>query len=513
MGTNCGIHEDPSPVNLCDISLGFYPYDTMQNFCTILGPAGNSYRNEYCNLMSNAGEWGDPNSIDGSCFYNDCKPFQDFGNGCCNGCCGIIGGGLVCKRKSFTGDPVTCCFKDMDCTGESPASNPPQCYSDPAKQHTCADGKTSASGEPVPNHRSITSTDCQDVLLQYCSGTLSTDDPNSTDWLSRWTQNNGGPGSCLYALNRNLFRKSAPCLQITPPIIPGQCGLQPPFEIDAEGYFWGQRLITEAVSHYERQGFQIGTLPGFQGYNPWQDFLYTNVCCPYPGLCQDVLNVVCANKTAQRISLNPAVAQWCGCHLPEGEYQSYSTKFNIPPECTPMCNRSGTIPIVGINAEPIKCRQNICMIDGVTVNLINSQIGGGINFDQICGNCSGAQCSCIISGTTIDISNSTIGGNVIPINEGCGSFTCSQTNPGTTGPSTITVPCGTGTFNPYSQYDAEVAAAQAAANKTSWLLTLLIIGIALVLMFLIVLFIHPNYNIYPQQINNISPNSTPLQIL
>jgi hypothetical protein len=87
---------------------------------------------------------------------------------------------------------------------------------------------------------------------------------------------------------------------------------------------------------------------------------------------------------------------------------------------------------------------------------------------------------------------------VVPVNEGCGSFTCSQTNPGNTGPAIINVPCGTsGSFNPYAEYEAEVAAAQAAAKKSSWLWTLLIIGIALVLIFLIILFIHPN--LYPSE--------------
>jgi hypothetical protein len=122
-------------------------------------------------------------------------------------------------------------------------------------------------------------------------------------------------------------------------------------------------------------------------------------------LCQDGLDRVCETQTAQRISLNPAIAQWCGCHLPPQEYEDYSVKFNIPPECTPMCNRSGTIPIVGINAEPVNCKQNVCLIDEVTVNLINAQIGGGITFDQICGNCGGNPCSCIISNTEIDIIN------------------------------------------------------------------------------------------------------------
>jgi hypothetical protein len=329
------------------------------------------------------------------------------------------------------------------------------------------------------------------VLTQYCTGTLPTDDPNSTAWLSRWTQG-ATAGSCTYALTRNLFRGLSPIGCFQPPIpIPGTCNLAPPVPVDSEGYFWAQQLMTAAFNRYQQQGFTVGTIPGFPGFNPWQDFIYNNICCPYPGVCQSGLETVCATKTAQRISLNPTTAQFCGCHLPAGEYETYSAQFNIPPECTPMCNRAGTIPIVGINGAPIVCQQDTCIIDGVTVNLINSQIGAGINFDQICANCGTANCSCIISNTTLDIMNSTVGGSVIPVSAGCGAFTCTQTNPGTTGPVTLAVSCTGGSINPYTEFEAEAAAAQAEQKKNAWLYTLLAIGIALALIFLIILFIHP----------------------
>lgn len=492
MGTNCGSHSSPQTDNLCHVSVGDLEPNPMPGFCTLLGPAGDSYRNSFCNQMSTAGEWGDPSTDENNCSYNDCNGFQDFGFGCCDGCCGIIGGGVKCRRLSFTGDPVTCCLNDLDCSSDSSNTNP-LCFSDAAKQNTCADGQ---NGQP--NYRSIVSLNCQGALQQYCTGTLPSDDPNSTAWLSRWTVNNGGTGSCAYAIGRNIFQAGGTGHCFTPPTpIPGICSAPPPLPIDSEGYFWAQQLISSALAKYSEQGFTLGSLPGFPGYNPFQDFLYSNICCPYPGLCQNGLDIACSTTTAQRISLNPNVAQWCGCHLPAGEYQSYSVLYNIPPECTPMCNRAGTVPIVGINATPVTCQQNVCLIDNVTVNLINSQIGNGINFTQVCGNCSG-QCSCVVANTTIDIANSTIGGNLVPINEGCGNFNCMQTNPGTTGPSMIPVPCGTTAgFNPYAQYQAEVAAEQAAANKSAIFWTLVAIGAALFVIFLIIFFIHPN--LYPSE--------------
>jgi hypothetical protein len=245
------------------------------------------------------------------------------------------------------------------------------------------------------------------------------------------------------------------------------------------------------MQKYAAQGFTLGTLPGLQGYNPFQEWLYNFVCCPYPGLCQSGLNRVCQTYTAQRISLNPALAQWCGCHLPAGEYEAYSARYNIPAQCSPPCNRQGTIPIVGINGDPVPCRQSTCIIDGVTLNLIDSQVGGGVNFNQVCNNCPDGNCSCIIQDTTVDIQNSVIGGNLIPVNNGCNAYTCYQSNPGVTGPANINVPCGTTGYNPYSDYDQAVAEAQALAQRSSIFWTVVIIGIGLALIFIMILWIHP----------------------
>jgi hypothetical protein len=475
----------------------------MEYFCTLAGVGGNSYRKTYCQKMSSAGEWQVGNEGDaqaGLCDYNDCNKYQDFGFGCCDGCCGIAGQKLKCQRVSFAGNPAQCCLLDYICSNPNSGFTPTGgntgfCFSDGLNQQfTCANGVgTYPDGTPVPNYRDVTSSDCQDVLLQYCTGTLPTDDPNSTAWLDRWTVNGGGRGSCAYALTRNLFNTN-PDLCIVPPLgTTGICNLPPPAEINSSGYFWGQELISQTMKRYTEQGFVLGTLPGFQGFNPFQDFLYSNVCCPYPGLCQNGLEVVCSQYNSQRISLNPSVAQWCGCHLPDLEYEAYSVNYNIPPECTPMCNRFGTIPIVGVNADPVICRQSICVMDNVTVNLVNSQIGGGVDFNQICGNCPSGQCSCIVNDSTIDVVNSTINGNLVPINIGCGgSGVCTQLNPGKTGPKYITVPCGTtGATNPYNEYDAAVNNSTAVAAKSSMVTTLIVVGITILFIFLIIWLIHP----------------------
>lgn len=490
MGTNCDSHPEPDTANQCNVSIGDTTPDPMPGFCTLLGPAGDSYRDQFCADMSTAGEWGDPLTIENKCSYNDCNAYQDFGFGCCKGCCGILGGGMACTRVSFTGNPITCCFNDYNCNQGSEAA----CFSDPGQQNTCANGVNGA-----PNYRNLVSPDCQDAMTQYCTGTLPTDDPQSTEWLDRWTTNGGGPGSCTNALYRSMFNigGTGHCWTL-PPIQPtdicglGLAGITGP--IDAEGYFWAQNLVSAAMTRYQEQGFVIGALPGFNGFNPFQDWLSGAVCCPYPGLCQAGLDVACETYTAQRISLDPSIASWCGCHLPAGEYEDYSSKYNIPPQCTPMCNRVGTIPIVGINAEPVVCEQSVCLIDGVSLNLVRAQIGGGIDFTQVCANCGGGGCSCVVADTTIDITNSVIGGVVFPVSEGCGNVSCTQSNPGVTGPTSISVSCsGTGPQNPYAEFEAAQAAAKARSMKTSIIWTVVVIGLGLLIIFLLLLLFYPNF--------------------
>lgn len=120
---NCSVQPDTQ--NLCDISVG-QQSPAMPGFCSELGFMGDSYREEYCGKMSNSEEWGDPKTVKNRCSY------QDIGFGCCQEeiehVAVIVGGGLSCKRLSFTGNPVTCCFNDLICSGQNPSTNPQLCF-------------------------------------------------------------------------------------------------------------------------------------------------------------------------------------------------------------------------------------------------------------------------------------------------------------------------------------------------------------------------------------------------
>lgn len=55
MSSNCGEKADPITINSCAVPVD--EFAGVPNFCTRLGPSGDTYRNQYCGLMSTAGEW------------------------------------------------------------------------------------------------------------------------------------------------------------------------------------------------------------------------------------------------------------------------------------------------------------------------------------------------------------------------------------------------------------------------------------------------------------------------
>jgi hypothetical protein len=479
MGPNCGEARNPDITNQCSTSIN--ETIDLPHFCTYAGPAGDDRRREWCGKIGESGgEWEWSGSQSGICGYNDCHPYQNAPIGCCSGCCTISGAGAICRRKQFLGDPLQCCLNDYACNQDKPGL----CFTDASKSHTCD-----------PSQRDIAGAGCSQTIQSYCSGTLPTDDPNSTEWIRRWVDinNNPVPNGCLYALRRYLFAQpGSPCLTGNP-----GTGCSPDTSpINAEGFPKAQALIAKVFEQYNKQGFSVGALPGTPGFNPFQDFLYCNVCGRYPGLCQTGLKSICQQYTAQRLTFNPPAANWCGCFLPDGEYAKYVNRYQISKECTPMCNRAGTIPVTDGSGQAIPCKQQVCLIDDLTINLVNTTVGGAVNIGQVCASCQNgssgsAQCNCIIENNTIDAVQARIGGNVV-VSQACGSTVCTRTNPnpGNGAPETLTVPC-TGSSDPFTQYNERVVAAQNTATRHQTLIILIVILVALVIIFIAIMIIRP----------------------
>lgn len=448
MGNNCSGRRTPNYSPTCQDQ----PLQ-VDGFCTYASFLGEDRRREACDSLGGAGEWT-YDSVGSICQYNDKSPSDAFvGSGCCGTACPIVGEGVVCRRQSGTqgyqGDPVTCCFQNA------------QFYNDTTVR--CLNGnKTCPSGQNgSPNYQLLTGSDCQSLTSEYCTGTLPSDDPNSQDWLNRW--NPQTPNNCFTVLNQNLFNQ--PNLNLL------QNGIVVPENLvtSRAGYEYSQGLISQVITKYQQQGFELGALPGYPGYNGFQDTVLQPICRSIPGLCQSGLQYSCSNETTDTLARNPNRVPWCGCYLSSDQYAKYVDEYQVSQQCNPICARQGNIPLPGpsgLGTTP--CNQDVCIIDQTTISLAQTEVGGGINFSQFCSGCStnpqtgavpavgasssSSSCQCIIDNNSIAAANSQIGGG-IDLTETCGNTVCYRNNPDPQkypGPLVMAVDCSLPfSYNPF----------------------------------------------------------------
>ncbi|MEM2986983.1 MAG: hypothetical protein QXV60_02685 [Nitrososphaerota archaeon] len=175
-------------------------------------------------------------------------------------------------------------------------------------------------------------------------------------------------------------------------------------------------------------------------FNPFQ-FKLLDLCLDprLPGVCTKFLENYCANFNREQVTASPILTNFCGCYVqPDPNYLHYTlgttgcqigvgctgcTGANCVPQpaCDPLCNRALTSKrFYQPNGNLITCSENVCVIDDVIVNVQNSQVPGGINFNSICTGCNKQGCLCIISGVDISTTMSNIGVGV-NFNQFCGS--------------------------------------------------------------------------------------------
>jgi len=139
--------------------------------------------------------------------------------------------------------------------------------------------------------------------------------------------------------------------------------------------------------------------------------------------CRPYLLDHCLNYTRTDTE-NLIVKKICGCYLPESQYDN-----SVGRACDFICSSYDTIRYYEENSNyPLTCISNVCVIDSVTIQVIDSSIGN-ITFNQLCPYCSGsANCKCIINDINIITQNSKLGS--IDINQQCSpeDSKCYETN-------------------------------------------------------------------------------------
>lgn len=319
-----------------------------------------------------------------------------------------------CQRNSFNGDLITCCLNNYTCN----TNNDSLCWSDSERQETCD-----------PQYRQQQAPGCDEPMRQYCSGADL--DVNDTSWTERWTS-----GPCHQYLVNKLFYNSNQCSNVIP--VPNlslsTCNVRYDNLYSAEGMYTAKLLMQDVLNNYHNQESLFKN-------NDFTNLIFNNVCCPFGGVCDIGLDDICASVNTQVLESNPSLTKWCGCHLTLENYQNYSTMYNIPQECTPMCNKDGVVGFGGPDGNAIACERNICLIDNVSLNLTNTKVGDSVDFNQVCGACTGGNCYCVISNTTVNLNDSTVGGRVIPVNNNCSNVSCNTNNNTDIGPSIVSGQC------------------------------------------------------------------------
>ncbi len=202
------------------------------------------------------------------------------------------------------------------------------------------------------------------------------------------------------------------------------------------------QVFTNAVSQW---------VQGLGGDSPDEDDPFLPKVIEYasqtPGVYDNFLSQVCSTLKMSDLENNPNLSKLCGCFLPDEEYLLPGI---IPVECQIACSINQQVG--GINRgewnaitqeyDTLTCNQSTCVMDNTTVNLINSNYGNsGIQLDQLCAGCSsssdgggGSSCTCLINGTTINSINSTIKGGITldqMCSGGCSTFNNSSSTTGT----------------------------------------------------------------------------------
>ncbi len=183
-------------------------------------------------------------------------------------------------------------------------------------------------------------------------------------------------------------------------------------------------------------------------FNIFQDTLLSLCIDPtLPGICESFLTNYCKDYTREQTVNSPTLTNFCGCYVPPDQnylqftLASEACSIGAPtgctagctagntgctgqPACDPLCHRALTShKAFQPTGDIITCPQNICVIDDVTINIQQSRIPGGINFNTVCSGCGGktgsSGCLCVVSGINISATVAQIGVGT-NFNEFCG---------------------------------------------------------------------------------------------
>jgi hypothetical protein len=170
--------------------------------------------------------------------------------------------------------------------------------------------------------------------------------------------------------------------------------------------------------------------------------LLLDACKSMPGVCEPVQSYMCNQCNRDQITGSNAFLTFCGCAsnsvLTNNTFYN-NTMSNFDPACDPMCTNSKAIQNVdtttGITEQ---CNANVCVIDDVSINAVDTTFGQLPSFTQVCPACADGtgNCVCIINANFTNITD-IAGYDGNPINDYprflqvCPNAQCFATDPKT----------------------------------------------------------------------------------
>ena len=378
------------------------------------------------------------------CLFDPCHAGHEYPSfKCCSGCCALPGNRGICVRKKFNADPFVCCLLDSVCVSSVTSvakhtinENDNGVYFQDASGSSYSQSKVPEKkdnhGKPAktgfdtcwqtprarrtchPSNRDLGNKTCRENVKSFCTGDFLLE--GQEGWEQAWRKDssiniNANDESsdavrsmkapCFYALIRGMTQKCVTEDNITVDDLD-------PVLIDPDGFKWAKEVFRGMFQKYLRDhGTPVATINSDGDVGSAMHDVIWEICQASPGLCEDSLKGVCSGYTAEDVATNPGIAKWCGCYLPDSEYEKYVNLFQINKECTPLCARNGNIPLVDSSGSIKVCQENICLIDDITVKMIESQ--GLLGFGNVCQSCgsSTVETESEVSSTDVESENKT----------------------------------------------------------------------------------------------------------
>lgn len=304
--------------------------------------------------------------------------------------------GPTCFAKSNnTGKPTTYfCQSNWDSVNK------------PLNEMLCCSGMESSSSICDPSWCPLNQEFCQGKMMEYCTP----DNWTSSDSFQR--------DSCdQYIAAQRKIGGKCPVTPTNPP--PG-----------SSNWDCAQYLIYNAVDNF------------YNSNKPSDDDPFVRksieLCSIYPGLCDPILKRACSSYSADDLAPSSWIGRkydpsgtnlinTCGCFLDQsassGNYV-IDPSINMGVSCNALCSFPGNIPATDSNGNEEQCKANVCALDNISVNVVNSTTGS-VNMNQYCGKCDGkTPCICYFN----DITFNDVGGELSKqISNNCN--VCFQYNP------------------------------------------------------------------------------------